>query len=173
MNKVGFLIPLIFLLGLVAGYLWRDSEAQQEAGSLAAKRLIIEAALEAEVVRVIDGDTFEVEAHLWSGLTKTARVRLSKVNTPEKRKRAGCLVCKGERDLARRAQAYVEQLIGKQAGVYRKIYLRNISAPHIYGRTGADISTADGLDLGKALIEKGLARPLVEGKRACWCGASK
>ena len=37
----------------------------------------------AEVVRVIDGDTFEARVHLWPGLDITTRVRLRGIDAPE------------------------------------------------------------------------------------------
>lgn len=37
----------------------------------------------AEVVQVIDGDTFEARVHLWPGLNVTTRVRLRGIDAPE------------------------------------------------------------------------------------------
>ncbi|HAP10121.1 MAG TPA: nuclease, partial [Afipia sp.] len=36
-----------------------------------------------EVVRVVDGDTFEARVHLWPGLEMTTRVRLRGIDAPE------------------------------------------------------------------------------------------
>jgi endonuclease YncB( thermonuclease family) len=43
----------------------------------------------AEVVRVIDGDTFEARVHLWPGLDITTRVRLRGIDAPELKARCG------------------------------------------------------------------------------------
>ena len=41
----------------------------------------------AMVVRVLDGDTVEVDVWLWPGLVQRIKLRLAGVNTPEKRGR--------------------------------------------------------------------------------------
>src|SRR5437868_3788566 len=43
----------------------------------------------AEVLRVIDGDTFEARVNLWPGLEATTRVRLRGVDAPELKARCG------------------------------------------------------------------------------------
>src|SRR5690348_13647193 len=52
-----------------------------------------------EVLRVIDGDTFEARVHLWPGLTATTRVRLRGIDAPELRAR-----CAEERSRAEAAR---------------------------------------------------------------------
>src|ERR1700750_1770804 len=46
-------------------------------------------ALSADVLRVIDGDTFEARVHLWPGLYVTTRVRLRGIDAPELKARCG------------------------------------------------------------------------------------
>ena len=43
----------------------------------------------AEVLRVIDGDTFEARVNLWPGLDITTRVRLRGIDAPEMKARCG------------------------------------------------------------------------------------
>jgi endonuclease YncB( thermonuclease family) len=43
----------------------------------------------AEVLRVIDGDTFEAKVNLWPGLDITTRVRLRGIDAPEMKARCG------------------------------------------------------------------------------------
>src|SRR4051812_18043178 len=43
----------------------------------------------AEVLRVLDGDTFEARVHLWPGLDVTTRVRLRGIDAPEMKARCG------------------------------------------------------------------------------------
>ncbi len=43
----------------------------------------------AEVLRVLDGDTFEARVHLWPGLDITTRVRLRGIDAPELKARCG------------------------------------------------------------------------------------
>ncbi len=44
---------------------------------------VLEGPVTAQVLRVIDGDTIEVAAHLWLGQTLITQVRLDGVDTPE------------------------------------------------------------------------------------------
>jgi endonuclease YncB( thermonuclease family) len=171
-RRVGFLI-VIFILGLGAGLLLDNYRAfvfpppppLLSQPLPIPNNIFIKNAVPAEVVRVIDGDTFEVRAFLWHGLEKAVTIRLNGVNTPEKRKRAGCIPCGDEKKLAAKATKFVKKLIGKKG----KIYLSNISGGQ-YDRYTADITTKTGKDLGKALIAQGLAKPYTSKGRACWCG---
>jgi endonuclease YncB( thermonuclease family) len=47
------------------------------------------AAHPAEVLRVLDGDTFEARINLWPGLEVTTRVRLRGIDAPEMKARCG------------------------------------------------------------------------------------
>lgn len=175
MTRLFFLISLIFILGVGVGYLWQEQQSQNSffpnpiSDDRLTKNTIIIGGVKAEILRIIDGDTFEVRAFLWEGLEKTATIRLSNVNTPEKRRRSSCSICENEKKLAQAANDYVEKLIGVEAnGKWRQVYLHNPTTA-LYGRISAQITNADGIDLGSALIEKGLAKRLIGGKKACWC----
>src|SRR5688572_3738796 len=79
--------------------------------------------VEAQVLRVIDGDTFVAEAHIWPGQTITVSVRIRGVDAPELRSRCG-----SEKIAAQRSRAALEALIG---GAVLKI--SNISGDKYYG----------------------------------------
>jgi endonuclease YncB( thermonuclease family) len=51
-----------------------------------------------EVLRTLDGDTFEARVHLWPGLEMTTRVRLRGIDAPELKAR-----CAGELQMAQQA----------------------------------------------------------------------
>lgn len=125
--------------------------------------LIVNAApygpVRADVVRVLDGDTIEVNVHLWPGLTKKTKVRLLGIDTAEKRSKSDC-----ERKLAARASAFSRGWLDSA----RKIQLVNIKPGKFTGRVLANIETENGL-LSDALIEVGLAKPYNGGKRQPWC----
>src|SRR5215208_1700589 len=53
----------------------------------------------AEVLRVLDGDTFEARVHLWPALDITTKVRLRGIDAPEMKAR-----CREERNLAEAAR---------------------------------------------------------------------
>ena len=53
----------------------------------------------AEVLRVIDGDTFEARVHVWPGLDITTKIRLRGIDAPELRAK-----CAAERTMAEAAR---------------------------------------------------------------------
>src|SRR4026209_2748153 len=67
---------------------------------------IVPGPLSADLIRVIDGDTIEVRAHLWLGLELTTRVRLSDIDAPELD--GGC---PAERCLAGTAREYLTVIL--------------------------------------------------------------
>ncbi|MBK8456382.1 MAG: thermonuclease family protein [Phyllobacteriaceae bacterium] len=115
--------------------------------------------IEATVVRVVDGDTIKVDAHIWPGQTLRVSVRLRGVDAPEIKGK-----CLDERAAARRALAALEGLLA--AG---PVQLADIAGDKYYGRVIADLVTADGLRASSYLIGAGLARPYRGNHRAAWC----
>ena len=124
--------------------------------------------LPAQVVSVLDGDTLEVRVHIWLGLELRTRVRLAGIDAPELKGK-----CARERDLARRARAYLLARLdpvdaGAGAGAVR---LREVRYGKYAGRVLARVETPDGTDLGRGLVAAGLARPYDGRRRASWCEA--
>lgn len=118
--------------------------------------------VEAEVVRVIDGDTVEVRAFPWLNVAVTTRVRVLGIDTPEKGARAKCA---GEAALADRASAAARAALPEGA----KVRLSDIQPDKYGGRVVASVEGVDGRDLAAALITAGLARPYDGGRKAGWC----
>jgi hypothetical protein len=96
----------------------------------------------AEVVRVIDGDTFEARVRIWPGMDVTTRVRLRGIDAPEM--------------LARCDEGSV--------GISR------IGQDKYGGWVDADVSTARTPNVSEALFDGGYARRYSGGRRASWCG---
>ena len=115
--------------------------------------------IEAEVLRVIDGDTLEVRARIWLGIEVTTLLRLDGIDTPELRGK-----CPAERELASRARAFLAARIG--AG---PVLLSEVREDKFGGRVIAQ-AAAGGEDLAAALIAAGLARAYLGGAREGWCG---
>jgi endonuclease YncB( thermonuclease family) len=113
----------------------------------------------AEVVRVIDGDTVEVEATIWLGQRLRTQVRLWGVDAPELKGR-----CAAERRLAARARAYTAAAL---AG--GRVALHDVRHDKYGRRVLARLVTDQGRDLGRALIAAGLARPYQGERRGGWC----
>lgn len=113
----------------------------------------------ADVLRVLDGDTFVAAAKLWPGHVLTVSVRLRGIDAPEMRAR-----CDGERRAAERARDGLAGLIGG-----RSVVISNIAGAKYYGRVLADVTTPDGRDVAPAMVEMALARPYRAGRRGGWC----
>lgn len=114
----------------------------------------------AEVLRVVDGDTLDVRITVWLGQYLQTRVRLSGIDTPEKRGK-----CAEEKQLAREAQQALEKYI--ETGT---VVLKNVTTGKYAGRVLADVETASGQPLSELLIQNGFARPYQGKKRLGWCG---
>jgi len=129
----------------------------------------------AQVLRVLDGDTLEVSAHIWLGQDVATRVRLSGIDAPELRG-----ACSYERELAVRARAYLLARLGSSPdfpsdsgdGRRVRVSLYDISLGKYGGRVLARVLTENGEDLGRSLLAAGLARPYAGGRRRAWCGAA-
>ena len=113
----------------------------------------------AEVIRVIDGDTLAVRAHIWLGQEVETLVRLFGVDAPELKGK-----CPAERDAAQRAR---QALSDKVAG--GAVALRDIRFEKYAGRVMSRIE-ANGADVGRALIADGVVRSYWGRKREGWCG---
>jgi micrococcal nuclease len=124
--------------------------------ALAGERL--DGPVAAEVVRVIDGDSLEVRARLWLGLDLTVEVRIAGIDTPEVRGK-----CDSERTMAAEAKRRLALLVGAS------VRLANVTGDKYGGRVDADVSAADGADVGAAMVANGLARPYDGGRRGDWC----
>lgn len=118
--------------------------------------------VQANLVRVVDGDTLEVRARVWLGQEIATRVRLDGIDAPEL---AGA--CARERDLARRAARLLRETLA--AGGVEPLGLRDIRYGKFAGRVLARVETASGLDLGELLLARGLARRYDGGRRLGWC----
>lgn len=111
----------------------------------------------ADVIRVIDGDTLALRARIWIGIDIVVNARIRGIDAPEMR---------GRCDLEK-AQAAREHLVGLTAP--GRVRLVRIENDKYAGRVVAEIVTDDGIDLGAAMLESGLARPYDGAARASWC----
>jgi len=154
-----------FAAGLTAGA-WLTPEARRGAAETSAPAApppavpTLRAAHPAEVLRVIDGDTFEARVRIWPGMDVTTKVRLRGIDAPETRGK-----CEDERSKAVAAREALSKMLAEgNVGVSR------IGQDKYGGRVDADVSTARTSDVGEALIARGLVRRYGGGRRAGWCG---
>lgn len=117
----------------------------------------------AEVLRVLDGDTFEARVHLWPGLDVTTRVRLRGIDAPELRAR--CVEERGKAEAARDALAAL--LDQGEVGISR------VTLDKYGGRVVADASTSTTPDVSAAMLTAGLVRPYDGGRRRSWCAVAE
>ncbi|KPP81190.1 MAG: nuclease (SNase domain protein) [Oceanicaulis sp. HLUCCA04] len=115
--------------------------------------------IEAEILRVIDGDTVEVRAFIWPGHSVETHVRLADVDAPEIRR----VECEAEREAGHAARLFVEDQLMPGG----RLHIRNVTLGSFAGRVIAAITLPDNRDLGAVLIEEGLATPY--SARGGWC----
>jgi endonuclease YncB( thermonuclease family) len=115
--------------------------------------------LPADVLRVLDGDTFEARVHVWPGLDITTKVRLRGIDAPELRAR-----CPSERTRAEAARDALRDMLSEGAiGVY------GVSLDKYGGRVVADTSTRATANVSAEMLRRGLARSYKGGHRDGWC----
>ena len=115
--------------------------------------------LTGQVLDVLDGDTVTVRLHIWIGQDIETHVRISGIDTPEKRGK-----CVSERTRAEQSRVALAQLLTDG-----KIQLSNIQHEKYAGRVLANATASDGTPIADYLIGKNLARPYKGGKRQGWC----
>ncbi len=152
--------------GIAAGGLVVLAGAFDPASDLSpAPRRVAAAAFEgpvhAQVVRVIDGDTFEAAAQIWLGEAIEVRVRIDGIDAPELHGR-----CDQERVRAEAARAYLARRI--EGGEVR---LSAVRYDKYGGRVDAVVEDDSG-NIGDAMVRAGLARPYHGERRRPWCGAA-
>ena len=121
---------------------------------------IISGPITAKIIRVIDGDTIDVEALIWPDIGVKTQIRLSGVDTPEIDGK-----CKAEKGLAYKAKKFLIKHIG------RSVVLYNIRHGKYAGRMVAKVTLnrIPRTELAEMLIDAGLGRPYSGGKRKGWC----
>lgn len=112
--------------------------------------------VEAEILRVIDGDTLLVEARPWPQQKVEVYVRIRGIDTPELRSS-----CASERQAAEAARQALELLAGSSS----TIQLSRISGDKYFGRVVADVTLAGGEQPGNHLLLAGLAVSYDGGKK--------
>ena len=147
-------LRLAFRLGLPAAALLPVGSAAVYAGE------VLRGPVEARALSVLDGDTLRVEATIWPGQVVRVAVRVRGVDAPELKSR-----CAAEQAAALKARAALETLVGGAP-----VSLSNIGGGKYYGRVLADVTTAEGVAIGPALLALALVRPYGGGRRGGWCG---
>jgi endonuclease YncB( thermonuclease family) len=114
----------------------------------------------AEVLRVIDGDTFEARVRIWPGMDVTTRIRLRGIDAAELHAR-----CDNERVKAIAAREALTRILAEGA-----VGVSTVAQDKYGGRVDADVSTARTPDVSAAMLQRGYARGYSGGRRESWCG---
>jgi endonuclease YncB( thermonuclease family) len=113
----------------------------------------------AEVLRVLDGDTFEARVRVWPGLDITTRVRLRGIDAPELHAR-----CHDERMKAEAARDVLSSLLSAGG-----VGITHVGLDKYGGRVLADASTRLAASVSETMLAGGHVRRYAGGHRAGWC----
>ena len=112
-----------------------------------------------DIIRTIDGDTFEARVHVSPGLDPKTRVRLRGIDAPELK-----ASCPRELQMAEAAGAALRGLLGEG-----EVTIYNIGPDKYNGRVVADVATRRTDNVAAALLAAGHARSYRGGHRSTWC----
>lgn len=104
--------------------------------------------VEAEILRIVDGDTILVSAKPWPQQSIEVYVRLRGIDTPELRSR-----CPVDRAAATSARDLLILLVAGE----ERVSLTDIEGDKYFGRVVADMQLADGSNPAHDLVAAGLA----------------
>lgn len=111
-----------------------------------------------EVLRVIDGDTFDARVRVWPGIEISTKVRLRDIDAAEFNGR-----CDEERRLAQAASDALASMLAEG-----DVTIGRVSFDKYGGRVLADAFTRQSGDVSAALLNAGLVRRY-SGRRGSWC----
>jgi endonuclease YncB( thermonuclease family) len=173
-RRVSTVLPWVFVLGMAAGTMlpvrhwlhwplpastwsqnspWNTNVVWQRAGDPSVRHPV-------DVIRTIDGDTFEARVHLSPGLDVTTRVRLRGIDAPELHAQ-----CEKEFRMAEAASRALQRLLAEG-----EVTIYNIGPDKYQGRVDADVVTKWTPNVSSALLAGGYARAYDGGHRSGWCG---
>lgn len=157
MYSVGsFVKPIKLAAFLAAALVLAGSQHLLGAG---ANDDVIAGPVEAQVLRVVDGDTIVVRARIWLDQDIRTGVRLLGVDTPELNGK-----CEKESRLARKARDFVRDKLEGQT-----VHLHDIDYDKYARRVVARVRFSESEYLSEVLLKAGLGHPYGGGKRASWC----
>jgi endonuclease YncB( thermonuclease family) len=113
----------------------------------------------AEVVRIIDGDTFVARMRTGPGGEVETRVRLRSIDAAELHAR-----CSKELRLALAARAALQRLLAEGS-----VVLSHVGPDKYPGRIDANVATHSTNDISAAMLSGGFARAYNGGRRGTWC----
>jgi len=113
----------------------------------------------AQVLRVIDGDTFAARVQLWQGVSVDTHVRLRDIDAAELHAR-----CAREFAKAMAARAALQTMLADGS-----VTISRVGTDKYGGRIDASVATRRIPDVSAALLRGGYARRYDGGRRGSWC----
>lgn len=113
----------------------------------------------AEVVRIIDGDTFVARMRTAPGGEVETCVRLRSIDAAELHAH-----CSKELRLALAARAALQRLLAEGS-----VMLSHVGPDKYPGRIDANVATRNNVDVSAAMLNGGWARSYDGGRRGSWC----
>lgn len=170
-RRLARLLPWIFVLCIVAGSAlpvrhwlnWpiRNDGATQEFETVWRQAGNLSQPHATDVIRTIDGDTFEARVKLAPGREVMTRVRLRGIDAPETK-----AACAEEARLADAATAALRKML--EDG---DVAIYNIGPDKYSGRVVADAGTKRTPNVSAALLKAGHVRTYQGGRRNSWCSS--
>jgi endonuclease YncB( thermonuclease family) len=114
----------------------------------------------ADVLRVIDGDTFEARVRVWPGLDVDTSIRLRGIDAAELHAR-----CADELSRAEAARTKLQAILAEGG-----VSVSRVGVDKYGGRVDALASTRRTADVSAAMLSGGFARAYAGGRRGSWCG---
>jgi endonuclease YncB( thermonuclease family) len=114
----------------------------------------------AEVLRVLDGDTFAARVRVWPGLDVETKVRLRGIDAAELHAR-----CTEELSQAEAARAALQNILAEGG-----VTIWRVGIDKYGGRVDAAAATRTTADVSAAMLAGGWARAYEGGRRKSWCG---
>jgi endonuclease YncB( thermonuclease family) len=125
-----------------------------------AKRLDPNIVYPIDVLRIIDGDTFEARVRVWPGLDVDTKIRLRGIDAAELHARCGDELAK-----AQSARTALETVLAEGG-----VSISRVGVDKYGGRVDATVATRGTSDVSAAMLNGGWARSYDGGKRGTWCG---
>ncbi len=159
-RRPGGLGAFLFVIGLVVGSLLIAPRVRLPSSDPLVAEIVRGSGTQpAQLVRVIDGDTFEARLQTTTGRSVTTRVRLRSIDAPELQAR-----CRDEYDRAVAARRALAAILAEG-----ELRLSSIGPDKYAGRIVAEAATRRTPDVSQAMRAAGHARWYAGGGRAGWC----
>ncbi|MBI4273380.1 MAG: thermonuclease family protein [Rhizobiales bacterium] len=113
----------------------------------------------AEVLKILDGDTFEARVRIWPGIDVTTKVRLRGIDTPELKAR-----CAEEYAKAIESRETLKAILGEGG-----VTISNVTFDKYGGRVVADAATRATPNIADVMLKSEMARRYSGGRRRSWC----